>query len=121
MAPIRCCFDQTAVWHSDAARGPSTPSFDHLVGTREQDRRDIETQGPCRLQVDHELELGPLLHRQVGWFCPFEDFVDEAAAIAAREAMKVASSSTKMASAGHARIDAKLGSKSSNPRTCKIR
>src|SRR5215831_5929888 len=35
MAPIRCCFDQTAVWHSDAARGPSTPSFDHLVGTGE--------------------------------------------------------------------------------------
>src|SRR5262249_34134884 len=24
----------TAVWHSDAARGPSTPSFDHLVGDR---------------------------------------------------------------------------------------
>src|SRR5215472_13492089 len=21
MTPIRCCFDQTAVWHSDAARG----------------------------------------------------------------------------------------------------
>ena len=36
MAPIRCCFDQTAVWHSDAARGPSTPSFDHLVGAGEQ-------------------------------------------------------------------------------------
>src|SRR5262245_18787717 len=35
MAPIRCCFDQTAVWHSDAARGPSTPSFDHLVGALE--------------------------------------------------------------------------------------
>src|SRR5215475_13887342 len=34
MAPIRCCFDQTAVWHSDAARGPSTPSFDHLVGAQ---------------------------------------------------------------------------------------
>src|SRR6516165_1669346 len=44
-----------------------------------------------------------------------------AAAIAAREAMKVASSSTKTASAGHARIDAKLGSKSSNPCTCKTR
>src|SRR5262249_37782460 len=26
----------TAVWHSDAARGPSTPSFDHLLGGREQ-------------------------------------------------------------------------------------
>jgi hypothetical protein len=27
--------DQTAVWHSEAARGPSTPSFDHAfaVGT----------------------------------------------------------------------------------------
>src|SRR5215510_8960926 len=52
-------------------------SFDHLVGACEQDRRNIETQGPCRLQVDHELELGPLLHRKVGWFCPFEDFVHE--------------------------------------------
>src|SRR5262249_56137774 len=36
MAPTRCCFDQTAVWHSDAARGPSTPSFDHLVGGDQQ-------------------------------------------------------------------------------------
>ena len=24
--------DQSAFWHSDAARGPSAPSFDHLVG-----------------------------------------------------------------------------------------
>src|SRR5262249_61877515 len=38
----------------------------------------IGTQSPCRFQVDHELELGPLLHRQVGRFCPFEDFVNEA-------------------------------------------
>src|SRR6516225_6941897 len=42
MAPIRCCFDQTAVWHSDAARGPSTPSFNHLVGEREQRWRQVE-------------------------------------------------------------------------------
>jgi hypothetical protein len=42
MAPIRCCFDQTAVWHSDAARGPSTPSFNHLVGAREQRRREVK-------------------------------------------------------------------------------
>src|SRR5262245_46207919 len=52
--------------------------FDHLVGAGEQGRRDVETQGSCRLQVDYELELGPLLHRQVSWFCPFENFVDEA-------------------------------------------
>src|SRR5262249_57864639 len=42
MAPIRCCFDQTAVWHSDAARGPSTPSFNHLVGSHEQRLRHDE-------------------------------------------------------------------------------
>src|SRR5262249_13524685 len=44
-----------------------------------------------------------------------------AAAIAAREAMIVASSSTNTASAGHARIDAKLCSESSYPCTCKTR
>src|SRR5262249_14355864 len=44
-----------------------------------------------------------------------------ASAIAAREAMKIGSSSTKMASAGHARIDAKFGSKSSDPRASKLR
>src|SRR5499426_2962367 len=78
MAPIRCCFDQTAVWHSDAARGPSTPSFDHLVGASEEGRWYVKAERPRSLEVDHELELGPLLHRQVGWFCPIEDFVDEA-------------------------------------------
>src|SRR6516162_9402425 len=30
-------------------------SLDHLVGAGEQRWRDIETQGPCRLQVNHEL------------------------------------------------------------------
>src|SRR5262245_60594730 len=66
MAPIRCCFDQTAVWHSDAARGPSTPSFDHLVGAREQHCGHFETEYLARLQVDDELELGRPQDRQVG-------------------------------------------------------
>src|SRR5262249_815270 len=35
----------TAVWHSDAARGPSTPSFDHLVGASEQRRRYCQAKG----------------------------------------------------------------------------
>src|SRR5262249_43940461 len=55
MAPIRCCFDQTAVWHSDAARGPSTPSFDHLVGAGE--RRSIERQSRPVLIVVQSSEI----------------------------------------------------------------
>src|SRR5215831_11872176 len=58
MAPIRCCFDQTAVWHSDAARGPSTPSFDHLVGAGEQRRRNINPERLGSPEVDGKLELG---------------------------------------------------------------
>src|SRR5262249_18672193 len=60
MAPIRCCFDQTAVWHSDAARGPSTPSFDHLVGAGEQRRRNFKAKDPGSLSVDDEFELARL-------------------------------------------------------------
>src|SRR5215831_507480 len=44
-----------------------------------------------------------------------------ACAMPARKAMKVASSSTKMVLAAHARISAKLDSKSSDPRASKIR
>ena len=40
--------------------------FDHLVGEREQRRRDLESECPGGLEVDDELELGGLLHRQIG-------------------------------------------------------
>src|SRR5262249_45420722 len=33
-----------AVWHSDAARGPSTPSFDYLAGARQERPRDGRTE-----------------------------------------------------------------------------
>src|SRR5262245_16626859 len=75
MAPIRCCFDQTAVWHSDAARGPSTPSFDHLVGSGDEGCRHVEAERLGGLQVEHELKLGRLLHRKVGGVGAFEDAV----------------------------------------------
>src|SRR6516165_11554447 len=73
MAPIRCCFDQTAVWHSDAARGPSTPSFDHLVGEREQLVRNLEAERLGGRDVDDEIELGRLLDRQVVRLCPTQN------------------------------------------------
>src|SRR5262245_22913893 len=73
MAPIRCCFDQTAVWHSDAARGPSTPSFDHLVGGEEQTGRHSEAERFGSLQIDNELELRRLRNRQVSRLRSAED------------------------------------------------
>src|SRR5215472_13662537 len=85
MAPIRCCFDQTAVWHSDAARGPSTPSFNHLVGEREQRRGYVETERPRGLEIDDKVVLGWLLYRQVGGLLALEDAID----IAGRAAEQV--------------------------------
>src|SRR5262249_56082162 len=76
MAPIRCCFDQTAVWHSDAARGPSTPSLDHLVGDGEQRRWNREAEHPGGLRVDDKLELGRLHDRQVRRLGTLEDTAD---------------------------------------------
>src|SRR5215813_27538 len=73
MAPIRCCFDQTAVWHSDAAKGPSTPSFDHLVGSGEQGRRDGDVEQPSGLVVDDQFELARLHHRQIDRLPALED------------------------------------------------
>src|SRR5262249_36659644 len=73
MAPIRCCFDQTAVWHSDAARGPSTPSFDYLVGDGKQIGGDFELERFGGLHVDHEVKLGGPVDWQVARFRAFED------------------------------------------------
>src|SRR5262249_52613826 len=71
MAPIRCC--QTAVWHSDAARGPSTPSFDHLVGAAHQWERHGDAERLRGLHVDDQLEFCDLLDRQVGRLLTFEN------------------------------------------------
>src|SRR5215510_13089565 len=76
MAPIRCCFDQTAVWHSDAARGPSTPSFNHLVGANHQCHRHLEPDCPCGLEVDDQLEFRRLLYRKTGGTSAAKNFVD---------------------------------------------
>src|SRR5215468_8431753 len=73
MAPIRCCFDQTAVWHSDAARGPSTPSFDDLVDAADHRQRDCEAERLGGLHVDDELDFGRLLDRQLGGLLAFEN------------------------------------------------
>src|SRR4029077_16451197 len=64
--------DQPAFWHLDAARGPSTPSLDHLVGAGEQGCRHVEAERLRRLKVDHQLERGWLQHRKLRRFGALE-------------------------------------------------
>src|SRR5512134_3522916 len=40
--------------------------FDDLIRPRQQRRRDREAKGLGGLEIDHELELGGLLDRQIG-------------------------------------------------------
>src|SRR5215468_6522953 len=80
MAPIRCCFDQTAVWHSDAARGPSTPSFNHLVGERQQLIGDFEAERLSSFAVKDEFEFVYLLNGQVSRFDALKNATDVNAA-----------------------------------------
>src|SRR5262245_18248034 len=67
MAPCSLLIRSQQFGTSDAARGPSTSSFDHLVGAGEQRRRDFEPECLCSLEVDRQFELGWLQHWKIGW------------------------------------------------------
>src|SRR5712692_9313803 len=54
-----------------------TPSLlDHLIGPLQERRRDREAEGLGGLEVDHELELGGLLHGKVGRLGTLRNLVD---------------------------------------------
>src|SRR5262249_43543964 len=55
---------------------PLYGSFDHLIRPCEERRRNRETEGLGGLEVDHQLELGWLLHGQIARLGPLEDLVD---------------------------------------------
>src|SRR5262247_2170881 len=64
-----------------AVRSPARPethaasSLDHLVGPREHRPRDSESERLRRLEVDDEIELGGLLHGQIGRLGALDDLV----------------------------------------------
>src|SRR5262249_54089270 len=67
---------RSAVWHSDAARGPSTPSLDYLVSTQQKRlwNRQAERLGGCN--VDDEIELRRLLDRDVARLRATQNLID---------------------------------------------
>src|ERR1700745_4120449 len=48
-------------------------SFDHLVGAGEQHGRHVEPERAGGRQIDDEIELGRLYHRQIGGLLAFQD------------------------------------------------
>ena len=51
-------------------------SFDHLIGALLDGQGHVETEGPGRLEIDHQLVFGGRLHRKVGGFLALQDAVD---------------------------------------------
>src|SRR6516225_7103286 len=51
-------------------------SLDHLVGAAEQRQWECDAKRPCGIEVDDQLDLYGLLHREVGRRFAFEDAAD---------------------------------------------
>src|SRR6478736_6956904 len=65
--------DQPAFWHLDAARGPSTPSLDHLVGEQQERFGNRKSNGLGGLEIDLQGEIRWLHDRQVGRLFPAQN------------------------------------------------
>src|SRR5437762_67003 len=68
----RLPFDVTRLTMTAASR---RCSFDHLIRSRQHVQRNRESDLLGRFQVDHELKLRWLLHRQFAGVCTFQDLV----------------------------------------------
>src|SRR5215467_8797261 len=54
-------------------------SFDHLVGGGEQRGGRVDAERLGGREINHEIELGRLLDRKVGWLRPTQNLVDKLA------------------------------------------
>src|SRR5262245_23727345 len=59
--------------------GRSPASLDYLVGAGEQRGRHFEAERLGGREINHEIELGRLLDRKVGWPHPMQNLVDKVA------------------------------------------
>ena len=61
---------------SDVAPASRSASLDYVIGVREQPLRHRKAQRPRGFQIDNELELARLLHRQVAGLPAPQDTID---------------------------------------------
>src|SRR5262249_32355978 len=68
----------------DTLRSISWESLDYLVGTGENRWWNSEAEHFCGSEIDEQVELGRLLHRQISWFGTGKNTTDIDAELAVR-------------------------------------
>src|SRR5690349_6357803 len=74
--PFAADSHQPALWHLDAARGPSTPSLDDLIDNGIEALRHTDSKRCSGLHVDGQIVFGRCLDRQVRGFLSLKDTID---------------------------------------------
>src|SRR5262249_45233377 len=84
--PRKRTFACTGACPLRANSGHGITSLDHVIGCHLQCQRYFETECFCSFEVDDQLELGRLPHRQFGWLFTFENSASVNPDLAIRDA-----------------------------------